>query len=439
MTEKSESENLWPLSPLQEGFLFHALFDEDALDVYTIQLVLDLEGALDPVRLRIAAQAMLDRHSCLRTALVLDNDPPMQSVVHGVQVPWVEFQLSEQPREERCRRFARLAEDDRFTRFDLQTAPLLRFQLVKINEPHHRLMFSVHHIVLDGWSMPLLLRELFTLYASSGDDSALPEARPFSDYLAWLSTRDWVAASAAWAQALEGLAGPTLLAAADRDRPPVMAKQMDMSLSEHVTSRLTAFARTQGLMLNTLAQVAWAVVLSRSVGRLDVVFGTIVSGRPAELPGVESMLGLFINTIPVRVRLDPNESLVDLLHRIQDEQFRLLDYQHVGLAELQREVGLDVLFDTITVFQSYPSNIAEMTRPLTGTGVSLTGIERHGSTHYPICFIAEPGASLQITLEYQPDLFDSASVYVLADRVVQVLERMVADPRVRVSDVDMRR
>ncbi|MGH8571319.1 MAG: non-ribosomal peptide synthetase, partial [Gammaproteobacteria bacterium] len=261
--------------------------------------------------------------------------------------------------------------------------------------------------------------------------------RPYSDYLTWLSTRDRVAASAAWAQALKGLTKPTLLAAADRDRPPVIAEQVEMSISEDMTSRLTAFARTQGLMPNTLVHAAWAVMLSRSVGRLDVVFGTTISGRPADLPGVESMIGLFINTIPVRVRLDPGESLVDLLHRIQDEQFRLLDYQYVGLAELQREVGLDVMFDTLTVFQSYPSDIAEMTRPLIGTGVSLTGIERHDSTHYPICLIVEPGTCLHITLEYRPDLFDSASAHSLANRVVRVLELMVADPGVRVGDINV--
>ncbi|MGH4010795.1 MAG: amino acid adenylation domain-containing protein [Pseudonocardiaceae bacterium] len=433
----TEERDLWPLSPLQEGFLFHALFDEHALDVYTIQLVFDLEGALDSNRLRIAAQTLLDRHSCLRIALDLDHEPPMQVVVSGVQVPWMEVDLSSQPYEERSHRFTRLVEDDRITRFDMRTVPLLRFQLVKIGEAHHRLVFSVHHILLDGWSMPLLLGELFALYASAGDGSVLPMVRPYSDYLTWLSTRDRVAASAVWAQALKGLTKPTLLAAPDRDRPPVIAEKVETSISEDMTSRLTAFAQTQGLMLNTLVHAAWAVMLSRSVGRLDVVFGTTVSGRPADLPGVESMIGLFINTIPVRVRLDPDESLVDLLHRIQDEQFRLLDYQYVGLAQLQREFGLDVMFDTLTVFQSYPSDIAEMIRPLTGTGVNLTGIQRHDSTHYPICLIVDPGTCLHITLEYRPDLFDSASAQSLADRVVRVLERMVADPGVRVGDINV--
>lgn len=438
MTGQSGLEDAWPLSPLQEGLLFHALFDEHALDIYTVQMVFDLTGPLDSVRLRIAAQALLDRHSCLRTALVLANDPPMQVVVREVQLPWTEVDLSDRPTGDRTRQFDRLVKDDRVARFDLQTPPLLRFLLVKMGEEHHQLVLSIHHILLDGWSMPLAVRELLALYTSRGDGSALPEVRPFRDHLVWLSTRDRVAASAAWAQALKGIEGPTLLAAADRSRPPVaMPEQVDADISEDLTSRLRSLARAQGVTLNTVVQVVWAMVLSRSVGRTDVVFGTIVSGRPAELSGVESMLGLFINAIPVRVRLDPGESLVELLRRFQDEQSRLFGHQYVGLAELQRDVGVDTFFDSIIVFELFPFNISEMTKELDSTGIDFTWMEWRDSTHYPISLVVIPLTRLRIGLKYRPDLFDSASVQVLADRVVRVLESLVADPGARVSSVDV--
>jgi non-ribosomal peptide synthase protein (TIGR01720 family) len=430
-------EDVWPLSPLQEGLLFHALFDEQDLDVYAVQLVFDLEGLLDAARLRVAAQVLLDRHSCLRTAFVLDIDLPVQVVVREVRVPWAEVDLSGWSPEDRSSRLERLVEDDRVARFDLQTPPLLRFMLVKIDETRHRLMISNHHILLDGWSMPLMLGELFALYASGGNGSALPRVRPYRDHLVWLSNRDRAAASAAWAQALKGIEGPTLLAAVDRARPPVMPEQVDASISEDLTSRLTSFVRDRGLTLNTLVQVAWAVVLSRAVGRLDVVFGMTVSGRPAELPGVESMLGLFINTVPVRVQLDPAESLVSLLSRIQDEQSRLLDHQYLGLTDVQRDAGFGILFDTLTVFESYPLDIAEMTRVLEGTGITLTGMKGRDSAHYPISLVTVPGVRLQITLDYRPDFFDVSTVRVLADRVVRVLETVAADPGVRAGEVDV--
>jgi amino acid adenylation domain-containing protein/thioester reductase-like protein len=437
MAGKSGLEDAWPLSPLQEGLLFHALFDEHTLDVYTTQLVIDFEGPLDAPRLRIAAQALLDRHSCLRTAFVLVDDPPVQVMARGLQVPWAEVDLSDRPIGDRFRQCDRLVADDRVTRFDLQAPPLLRFLLVKIGEAHHRLVLSVHHVLLDGWSIPVVLRELFTLYASGGDGSALPEVRPFHDYLVWLSTRDRMTALAAWSQALAGIEEPTLLAAADRSRPPVLPEQVDAGISADLTSRLTSFARTQGLTLNTLVQVAWAVVLSRLTGRLSVVFGMVVAGRSPELPGFESMLGLFINTVPVRVQLDPAESLVDLLHRVQDEQFQLLDHQYVGLADVQREVGVDTLFDTLTVFQSFPFDVAEVTRPLDDAGITFTLLDIRGATHYPISLVAVPGARLQIELKYRPDFFDVSAVQALADRVVRVLELMVTDPGVRVSGVDV--
>ncbi|MGH3972030.1 MAG: non-ribosomal peptide synthetase [Pseudonocardiaceae bacterium] len=380
---------------------------------------------------------MLDRHSCLRTAFVLLNDPPVQVMARGLQVPWTEVDLSDRPIGDRFRQCDRLVEHSRITRFDLQTPPLLRFLLVKIGQAHHRLVLSIHHILLDGWSIPLMLKEFCTLYASGGDGSVLPEVRPFHDHLVWLSTRDRATALAVWAQALKGIEEPTLLTAADRSRPPVMPEQVDAGISEDLTSRLTAFARAQGLTLNTLVQVAWALVLSRLVGRLSVVFGMVVSGRSPELSGFESMLGMFVNTVPVRVQLDPAESLVDLLHRVQDEQFQLLDHQYVGLAELQHEVGVDTLFDTLTVFQSFPFDVAEVTRALDDTEVTFTFLKIRGATHYPITLVALPGARLQIELNYRPDFFDEPTVHALADRVARVLELMVADPGIRVSRVDV--
>src|SRR5262249_3477461 len=162
----------------------------------------------------------------------------------------------------------------------------------------------------------------------------------------------------------------------------------------------------------------------------DVVFGTTVSGRPAELSEIESMVGLFINTIPVRVRIDPAESLVNLLHRVQHEQSRLLDHQYLGLAEIQREAGSDTLFDTLTVFESHPLDVPGTLRPLESAGITLTAVQTRGATHYPISLVSIPGDRLEIRLNYRPDLFDLVSAQALADRVVRVLGAVVADSEV---------
>ncbi|MGH3941128.1 MAG: amino acid adenylation domain-containing protein [Pseudonocardiaceae bacterium] len=437
MTDRSGLEDVWPLSPLQEGLLFHALFDERSLDVYTMQLIVDVQGPLDAVRLRVAMQALINRHSCLRTALVLVNDPPVQVVVREARVPWIECDLSDQPIEDRLRQSDHLMENDRITRFDIETPPLLRCLLVKLDEERYRLVLSVHHILLDGWSLPLMLGDLFALYASNGDEAVLPAVRSYRDHLVWLSTRDYPAASAAWSQALAGIEEPTLLATADPTRRPVLPELVAADISDELTPQLITLTRSRGVTLNTVVQVAWAVTLSRLTGRSEVVFGATVAGRPAELAGVESMIGLFINTIPVRVRLDPVESLADLLSRIQTEQSCLLDHQYIGLAEVQRAMGLGDLFDTLVVFESYPLNSRRMTEPLNSANITLIKFGVHDATHYPISLIAVPGAQLLIELKYRPDCFDSVFIQTVTDRLVRVLEIMATDPEARLSAVDV--
>src|SRR5690606_25469167 len=211
--------------------------------------------------------------------------------------------------------------------------------------------------LLDGWSTPLLVRDLLVLYAQRGDPSGLPPVAPYRDYLGWLLSQDRESAEAAWREALHDLEAPTRLARRARAAvtgPPPAPERVERRLSERLTERLTAFARGSGLTLNTVLQGVWAILLSRLTGGQDVVFGATVAARPPDVPGIESMVGLLINTVPVRVRLRTEEPLRDALVRIQDEQARLLTSRHLGLAHIQRIVGLGELFDTLTVFENYP-------------------------------------------------------------------------------------
>src|SRR5262249_18532392 len=210
-------------------------------------------------------------------------------------------------------------------------APLLRFGLVRLDIQQHLLVFTNHHVLLDGWSMPVLFRELLALYSSGGDTSTLPRVRPYADYLAWLAAQDTEVALAAWRSYLADLDGPTLLAGPQISAPlPIVPERWQCMLSRQLTSQLQALARARGLTLNTVVQGLWAVLLGRLTARDDVVFGVTVAGRPAELAGSEQMVGLFINTVPLRVRLQPEASLSGLLAGIQQSQSELLGYQHVG-------------------------------------------------------------------------------------------------------------
>ncbi|MFD5246239.1 non-ribosomal peptide synthase/polyketide synthase [Amycolatopsis sp. NPDC058340] len=408
-----DTAEVWPLTPLQAGLLFHATMDGDGPDVYTVQVSFDLEGPLDPARLRDAAQALVDRHAVLRTGYrYLASGRPVALVARSVTVPW-RFVASPDAVE------AEMAHDRR--RFDPAAAPVLRFLLLALPDGRHRLVFTHQHVLLDGWSVPQLFAELSQLYAGADPTPA----RDYRDHLAWLGEQDQEAAESAWRQALDGLTEPTHLVPHDPQRVPALPERLSLELPEQATEALTGVARSRGLTLNTLVQTAWSIVLGRLTGRSDVVFGATVAGRPPELAGVERMIGLFINTIPVRIALDPAEKLGDLLDRVQDEQSGLLAHQHSGLADIQRGAGLGELFDTLMVFESYPGADEDE------TGAGLRGeIVRHDdSTHYPLTWAVEPGARLKLTAEYRSDLFEAG----LPERLLPAMERVLA---AMVSDVD---
>ncbi|WP_405738349.1 amino acid adenylation domain-containing protein [Streptomyces sp. NBC_01525] len=422
----SRLEDVLPLSPLQEGLLFHALSDEQGTDVYHTQLVMELEGLLDVERLRSAARALLRRHANLRAGFrQRKNGQPIQVILGQVPLPWADVDLTPLPPEERQQALETLLEEDRERRFVLSAAPVVRFTLVRLEERRHKLVLTSHHILIDGWSAPILQRELLTLYASHGDPSGLPAVTPYRTYLEWLARQDADAAKEAWRHALAELAGPTLVAAPDPQRALMLPEYHTTTLSEELTAALTGRARAHGLTVNTLLQGVWALVLAELTGRDDVVFGSVVSGRPPEIPGIETMVGLFINTVPVRVRLDPRASLADNLARLQGEQSLLLDHQHLRLGELQRLVGASDLFDTALTVENYPGGGTAGTG---ADGLHVTGVSGKDAAHYPLRLIAGLlGSRLQVRLEYRPDLYRPQAAQALVAWIEALLRAATDD------------
>ncbi|MFI9387082.1 amino acid adenylation domain-containing protein [Kutzneria sp. NPDC052558] len=411
-------QDVLPLSPLQEGMLFHALYDRAAVDVYTTQLVLDLDGELRPADLRRAADSLLRRHGALRACFrQRANGQPIQVIVRSVATPWQEVDLTGREAD-----LEALLAADRVRKFDLAKAPLIRFTLVKLGEGRHKLVVSNHHILLDGWSAPLLIQDLFELYA--GKEPAQP--RPYKDYLSWLAAQDRPAAERVWREALAGLEEPTRVRPADAGRVPELPERLYVELSPELTSALSQAVRARGLTVNTAVQAAWGVALGELTGRDDVVFGETVSGRPPELPGVESMVGLFINALPVRMRLDPARSLAQNLARLQADRSAVLSHQHLGLAQIQAAAGLGELFDTMTVFENYPVSADDDD---SYAGLRLSDASGGGATHYPLSLIsAMSDSTLTLRLDFRTDLFDRAEVQRLGDRIVRLFEQFVADP-----------
>ncbi|MGW3152514.1 amino acid adenylation domain-containing protein, partial [Streptomyces sp. NPDC001177] len=428
--------DVWPLSPLQEGLLFHALYDEQAVDVYVGQRVLDLRGPVDAGVLRASWEALLARHASLRAGFrqPAGAEQLVQVVAQGVTLPWREVDLSHLPADEAEVAAERLAEEERGSRFDLARPPLLRLLLVRLGADRFRQVITMHHILMDGWSMPVMMREWTAHYAAGGQAGGLPQVTPYREYLAWLARQDKEAAREAWRQALAGLDEPTLAAAADRGTVPVLPGVVAVKARDRLAEELRALARGRGLTLNTVVQGAWALLLAKLTGRRDVVFGATVSGRPGELPGVENMLGLFINTLPVRVSLDPAQSTLDLLRELQDQQSSLMAHQHLSLAEIQRIAGAVVGFDTLMVYENYPVDPAG---PPVPPGLELVGAKGQDAAHYPLTFVVVPVDGLELRLDYRPDVLDEATAQTLMCRLLRVLEQVAADPEAPLSRIDV--
>ncbi|RJE81835.1 non-ribosomal peptide synthetase, partial [Paracoccus onubensis] len=402
-----------PLSPLQQGFLFHSLYDRDAEDIYLSQITFTLKGALDPDRLHRAALALLARHPAQTASFLHEGlDHPVQVIPALPELAWRNVEL-EGPADTAL---SALQDKDIAQPMPLHDGPLLRFTLARETAQRHHLVLTNHHIIMDGWSTPLFLRDLLALYHADGDDPALPEIPAWRDYLDWLATRDEQAAMQAWHDAFDGLEQPALLAGGVVAKAP--ARLHVDHLSGELSHMLQALSRRLGVTLNTLVQTAWALVLRTELGQDDLVLGSTTSGRSADLPGIEHMAGLFINTIPLRFTLRPAETLADILLRIQHEHALLLDHDHLGLARIQKAVGQGSLFDTLVVFENYPMG----EEPQGGLEARFRDNRGGDTSHYPVSIGITPGARFEVKFSTRPDVIDTARAERLRRRLTAALE-----------------
>jgi hypothetical protein len=309
---------------------------------------------------------------------------------------------------------------------------------MRLADDRYRLVMTVHHILWDGWSTSILVRELFTLYRQQADGGGLSSVTPYRDYLAWLAAQDRTAARQAWSAALAGVAEPTRVAPDAIGRRRLPHDQVRRELDAKTTDALSAQALAHGITLNTVVQGAWAVLLSSLTGHDDVIFGSSVSGRPPELAGVEGMVGLLTNTIPIRVRLRPGESMMAMMARLQADQAALIPHHHLGLADIHRQAGNDsggvaadyegeALFDTTTMFVNYPLDPSAWAAAL--GDLCMTAFELEDHTHYPLRLIAMPGPRLTLLLGYHPDIFTPDDAEQLLERLAETFRGVVQNQR----------
>ena len=432
--------DVWPLTDMQSGLLYHAALAGTGQDTYHVQYVFHLSNSVDAARMRAAGQALLDRHPNLRSAFVPGADGDMLAVIQDhIELPWRAVDLSAVADADKEAAVARLLADDRDAAFDVAVPPLVRLMLVSLGGDRFELILTAHHVLFDGWSLPLLMQDLIRLYHSGGDHTALPRQHGYRDFLVWLSRQDRTASLRAWADELAGVDEVTTLAGRR-----LMSEtgvhgigRLDVPLSEDDARALSRRATELGVTLSTVVNGAWALLIAALSGREDVVFGATVSGRPAEVPDVEAMVGLFINTLPVRVRCAPGRTLRDLFVDLQARQAALMDHHHVGLTGMAQAIGLSALFDTLVVFDSYPVDQAGLIEAGSATEIRVTGMRAIAGNNYPLALTAAADPDLRMFLKYRTDVFDESAVVEYAARLARILSAVVRDPGVPVAAVDL--
>jgi hypothetical protein len=441
---KQESiEDIYELSPMQEGMLFHTL-QAPRSGVYFEQFGFTLRGDLNVSAFRQAWQQVVHRHPVLRTSFHWKElGKSLQVVRKKVELPLVQQdwrELSPAQQEERLASFLRA---DRTQGFDLSRAPLMRLTLIQMAKDTYHLAWSYHHILLDGWSLPLVLKEIFAFYEAfcQGQHIRLKRSRPYADYIAWLQQQELSESETFWRQTLRGFTTPTPFGV-DQAPRRLLATEEDhgeqqIRLSVTTTNALQSLARQYQLTLSTLVQGAWALLLSRYSGEEDVVFGTTVSGRPADLVGVESMVGLFINTLPVRARMAPEDVLLPWLKKLQAQQIELRRYEYSPLVKVQRRSDVPgnlPLFESIVVFENYP--VDESLQPQ-GRDLAIHNIRLFEKANYPLSLMAVPGSALLLRIFYDCRRFDADSISRMLGHLENLLQSIAANPYARISDLPL--
>jgi amino acid adenylation domain-containing protein len=402
---------IWPLTPLQTGILFELLLeDDDNGGSYRLQTKIELTGAPAPDRVRDACARLVARHASLRTAFVSDvADEPAQVVLSALEPPWRHVDLTHLDVADRDRALGQLLDEERGLLPDPDSPPLLRFALISLEADRALLVLTAYHLLYDGWSEGVMARELAELYAGV----ELPPPGDFRDYLHWLGQQDPTASIQAWQDRLSGLDGPTLLAPGlDLTEPTDMREEI-IAIGRHELVPDHRLLATR----SAIAQAAWAIVLGELTGRADVVFGVTVSGRPGELAGVESMVGMLINTIPMRVRLNPEQSIADLFTQLASAQVSMLAHEHLGLIDIHQAVDATRLFDTLVVCQSFPA---------AGPGNDALGlgkIHTSGIGNYPLTLLVEME---RLIVQYDARCHDAEGVVAIAERFREVAAQLTA-------------
>jgi iturin family lipopeptide synthetase B len=434
-------EDIYRLSPMQEGMFFHSLYDESSTAYFT-QVLFRLKGELVVSKIKDSLNESMNRYDILRTIFILQGlSYPLQVVLKERQMKFSYIDLRKMsPGEERDRYIREFKISDKKSSFNLHNDVLMRAAVLQLEDTEFVLAWSFHHILMDGWSIGLIISEFFEIYKSfiSGKPHHLPETVQYKEYIKWLQNQDMEVTSAYWENYLEGYKETAILPKRGSTGKRIMGYERDevsMTWDNEKTRRLREISGRNNVTLNTILHSIWGILLGRYAGKQDVVFGSVVSGRPSELRGIESMIGLFINTVPVRIRIRGEMSFKELLQGVQKAAVESEKHHHFPLAEIQALSPLKKdLIDHIIDFANYP--IEEQLDNLNDPGVELSVLESFEQSNYDFnIFIRSSGKHLKIQFEFNCHVYEQELVKRIAGHFDTIIEQITADDEVKIEDI----
>ncbi|MEM1252994.1 MAG: amino acid adenylation domain-containing protein [Cyanobacteria bacterium P01_H01_bin.21] len=426
----------YSLSPLQQGILFHTLYSPEE-SLYVNQFCFHLKGTLNVEILKQTWQRVSQRHPILRTVFVWQDLPqPLQVVLRQSNISWHIADWRSHSAKTQTEKLTKLLQRDREAGFQLSETSPIRLTLIQLADDRHEVIWSFHHILIDGWSLQLLFRDVFTFYEGfyQGQPPQLSAPRPYRDYVAWLSTQDSTKAAAFWTPLLQGFQKTTPL---KYDKVPHLApdhKIQTLSLGDAGTAALQNLAQSAHLTLNTLVQAAWALLLSYISGEQDIVFGATTAGRPHDLAGADTIVGVFINSLPVRVQLLPDVSIITWLQDLQTQQSKAREYDYVPLSQIQRWSEIPAgksLFESLVVFENYPIDQALDSIQV---NLEIQSVQSFINNNYPITIRALPRDELVLQIMADRSCFAGEVTERWLQHLVALLQWLVAHPTASLGD-----
>jgi len=439
---KENIEDIYELSPMQQGMLFHTLYTEGS-DSYFEQFCYNLSGELDEGSFRKAWEEVVARHGVLRTSFQWKGiSKPVQLVNRSIELPWKTLDWSNLSKDEQLIEFNKFLKSDRAEGFVMEQAPLMRCALIKMSKDSYEFVWSFHHILMDGWSYPVLQKEVFTIYEALKENKTYELARPLSykQFIVWLNQQDKTKAENFWRKELAGFNSPGSFsnienASAGNENLKDEIDHSSIKLTAELTTKLQEFARKNQITLNTIIQGAWAYVMSVYRGESDVMFGGVISGRNPSLKGIESMVGLFINTLPVRVNVNQDKIIVDWLKDLQAKHLERDEYSYSSLVDIQEWSEIQrgsKLFENIIVFENYP-----LDKSLENgvAGIKINDLRAFERTNFPLTVLIAPGEALTITIAYETAKFTAQIISQILLNFKTVLENIAANPLQKLADL----